>query len=256
MTALIVVLIVIVAVVVLIGGWAIGVYNQLVKLRNKVQESWRQIDVELNRRYELIPNLVETVKGYAGHESKTLENVIRLRNQAYSAASQGSGVPSQGRIEAETGLTQALHQIVATAEAYPELKADAGFRQLASELSSTEDRIANGRRYYNAVVGSYNTKIESFPQSFIASMGGFRPAGYFSASDPEVRQAPTVDFGNRSVQDHVITDEGADAGQLPSYNEGDQRQLGYNPPRPQADPYPNTYSQPDNFNQNRPMGGQ
>lgn len=256
MGALIIALIVIVAVVVLIGAWAIGVYNQLVKLRNKVQESWRQIDVELNRRYELIPNLVETVKGYASHETKTLENVIRLRNQAYGAASQGAGVPSQGRIEAETGLTQALHQIVATAEAYPELKADAGFRQLASELSATEDRIANGRRYYNAVVGSYNTKIQSFPQSFIASMGGFSPAGYFATSTPQARQAPTVDFGNRSVQDHVVTDGDSDAGQLPRYNEGELRQPGLNPPLTQADPYPSTYRQPDNLDQNPPTGGQ
>lgn len=220
MSSVLIIVIVLIVLVVGIIGWGVGAYNGLVKLRNQVEQAWRQIDVELNRRYDLIPNLVETVKGYASHESQTLERVIAMRNNAYQSAQ--AGASGEQRAAAENQLTGVLHQLIATAEAYPELRADAGFRQLASQLEETEDRIANGRRYYNAVVSSYNTKIQSFPNNILANMGGFKEAGYFEVRDTNVRQAPTVDFGNRSVQDHAVTDESRNSGELPSYTGQDR----------------------------------
>jgi LemA protein len=183
-----VVLVVVVAVVV----GTISMYNGLVKLRNRLQESWRQVDVELNRRYDLIPNLVQTVQGYAGFEQSTLRQVIELRNQAQALSA--SGRESQQRANAEGQLGAAVSNFLVTAEAYPELKANQNFQQLASELSQTEDRIANSRRYYNAIVGDYNTKIESFPSNLIAGSFKFQKAGYFEVNDPAMRAAQKVDF--------------------------------------------------------------
>lgn len=246
MNAFFIVLIVLIVLVVGVAAWGIGAYNGLVKLRNQVEQAWRQIDVELNRRYDLIPNLVETVKGYASHESQTLERVIAMRNNAYQSAQ--AGASGEQRAAAESQLTGVLHQLIATAEAYPELRADAGFRQLASQLEETEDRIANGRRYYNAVVSSYNTKIQSFPNNFLANLGGFKEAGYFEVRDTNVRKAPTVDFGNRSVQDHVVTDESRDSGELPSYTGQDRGQLskesGFSFPGANPAPQPLEQGQP------------
>ena len=191
MIAIIVIIVVLLAIV---AGLFIGPYNSLVGLRNKLQEAWRQVDVELNRRYDLIPNLVESVKGYATHEHNALADIISLRNQARQMDT-GAGA-SQQRAQVESQLTAALGGINALAEAYPNLKADAGFRQLSDQLAATEDRIANSRRYYNAVVGDYNTKVESFPSNIAASMFHFTQAAYFQADDPAVRQAPQVDFSN------------------------------------------------------------
>lgn len=170
--------------------YGIGGYNGLVRMRNLVEESWRQVDVELNRRYDLIPNLVETVKGYARHESGTLEEVVRLRNQA---AGMG-GAPSADRAGVEEQLSGAVRQLLVTVEAYPDLKANQNFVELQRQLADTEDRIANGRRYYNANVRNYNTRIESFPTNIIAGFGKFERATYFEVNDAAVRQAPKVSF--------------------------------------------------------------
>jgi len=185
------IIIVLIVLIVAVGGVAIAQYNGLVRLRNKLQESWRQVDVELNRRYDLLPNLVATVQGSARFEQSTLERVIALRNQAQAMAAGGDTV-QRGAVEGE--LTRAIGNIMVTAEAYPELKSTAGFQQLQGQLSQTEDRIANARRYYNAIVGDYNTKTEAFPSSIFAGMFNFKKAGYFEVDDPSIRQAPTVDF--------------------------------------------------------------
>lgn len=169
-------------------AWAIAQYNGLVRLRNLVQEAWRQIDVELQRRHDLIPNLVETVKAYAKHEKETFEQVTKARSMATAP---GSGPAEQAA--QENILTQALGRLIAVAEAYPELKADKNFQQLQLELTNTEDRIAAGRRFYNANVRTLNTKIETFPTNIIAGMFGFHRAEYFETDDA-ARTAPTVDF--------------------------------------------------------------
>ncbi|MCL2783247.1 MAG: LemA family protein [Propionibacteriaceae bacterium] len=186
------VIVVLIVLIVVVGGVAIAQYNGLVRLRNKLQESWRQVDVELNRRYDLVPNLVSTVQGSAKFEQSTLERVIALRNQARAMATGGGDTTQRSQVEGE--LTRAIGNIMVTAEAYPELKSTAGFQQLQGQLSQTEDRIANARRYYNAIVGDYNTKTESFPSSIFAGMFHFTKAGYFEVDDPSIRQAPTVDF--------------------------------------------------------------
>ncbi|MFT8396598.1 LemA family protein [Propionibacterium sp.] len=193
MGGLLIVLIVVVILVLVGLGLFIGPYNSLVRLRNTLQEAWRQVDVELNRRYDLIPNLVETVKGYATHEHNTLSDIISLRNQARQL--DAGAMPTQERSAIESQLSGAVGNLIVTAEAYPQLKADAGFRQLADQLAQTEDRIANSRRYYNAVVGNYNTKVESFPSNVSANMFHFEKAAYFQLDDPAMRATPQVNFG-------------------------------------------------------------
>lgn len=182
-------LIVLGAIVVITGIWAVATYNGFVRLRNLVQESWRQIDVELHRRHDLIPNLVETVKGYAAHERGVFDEVTTARA---AAASGGSGPAEQAAQENQ--LTAALGRLFAVAEAYPELRASENFAQLQAELTNTEDRIAAGRRFYNANVRALNTKVESFPANVIANMFSFTRAEYFEVEDPTVRAAPRVGF--------------------------------------------------------------
>ena len=164
-------------------------YNRFVRQRNLVQESWRQIDVELRRRHDLIPNLVETVKGYAAHERAVLENVTAARTAAVAA---GGGVAAQA--QAESALAGSLRGLFAVAENYPDLKAAGPFQQLQSQLAETEDRIAAGRRFYNGNVRALNTRVEAFPSSLVASMFGFRKAEYFEVDEPEVRAPVVVDF--------------------------------------------------------------
>ncbi|GAB3622690.1 hypothetical protein GCM10027418_07720 [Mariniluteicoccus endophyticus] len=195
MSSVILILLVIIAIAVILGVVGIGMYNGLVKMRNLIQESWRQIDVELNRRYELIPNLVETVRGYAAHERNTLEDITRLRNQAAAVASQEGAMPSQQRAETEEALSGAVRNLLVSVEAYPDLKSNQNFLHLQKELTDTEDRIAAGRRYYNANVREYNTKVESVPTNVIAGMAKFEKATYFEVKDPAARQAPDVNFG-------------------------------------------------------------
>jgi len=183
------VLVIVVVLIVLVALWVVASYNGFVKLRNIVEESWKQIDVELHRRYDLIPNLVETVKGYASHERGTFEAVT----QARAAASSPGSTPAE-QAQQENMLTGALRQLFAVAEAYPDLKANQNFLELQTQLTETEDRIAAGRRFYNANVRSLNTKVQSFPSNVIAGMFHFKEAEYFEAEDPTVRRAPEVRF--------------------------------------------------------------
>src|ERR1700730_2008490 len=165
------------------------IYNGLVSLRVQCDNAWADIDVQLKRRYDLIPNLVETVKGYAGHEKSTLEGVVAARSQAMSA--QGPAA----KAEAEGVLTAALRQVFALAEAYPQLKAVESFTQLQQSLNQIEDSVQNARRYYNAVVRDLNTKIVQFPSNIIAGMFNFKPREFFEISAPAEREVPKVSFG-------------------------------------------------------------
>ncbi|MCG6568542.1 LemA family protein [Tessaracoccus sp. ZS01] len=198
MDTLLIILAVLVVLALGVVLWGVAAYNGFVKSRNLIQESWRQIDVELNRRYELIPNLVETVRGYAAHERNTLEQITALRNQARALAGQSGGQPSQERAAVESELTQAVHNLLVSVEAYPDLKSNQNFMQLQRELTDTEDRIAASRRFYNANVRDYNTRIESVPSNVIAGFAKFEKATYFEVNDPMVRQAPDVNFGEIS----------------------------------------------------------
>jgi LemA protein len=184
-----IVLIIIVVLIVLVLLYGVLQYNGLIRLRNVVQESWRQIDVELKRRHDLIPNLVETVKGYASHERGTLEDVMKAR----SAAMNGAPSPAQAA-QSEGELTQALGRLMAVAEAYPDLKANQNFLALQTELSSTEDRIAAGRRYYNANVRELNTKVETVPSNIVAGFAHVTRMEYFEA-EAAAREVPSVSFG-------------------------------------------------------------
>ena len=167
---------------------AIYTYNSLVTKRVRVRNAWSQIDVQLKRRYDLIPNLVDTVKGYAAHESETLERVVQARNQAISA----TGVAQQA--EAENMLSGALRQLFALSEAYPNLKANENFARLQEELTSTENRIAFARQHYNDSAANYNTACQTFPNNLLAGMFGFKLEDFFELEEPEMREAPKVEF--------------------------------------------------------------
>jgi LemA protein len=196
-----VILVVVVALIALALLLFVAPYNSFVRLRNTIQESWRQVDVELNRRYELIPNLVETVRAYAAHERNTLEEVTRLRNQAATLAHQGGGdVPSEQRAQIEGALSGAVRNLMVSVEAYPDLKSNQNFLELQRELTDTEDRIAAGRRFYNANVRAYNTKVEQVPSNIVANLFHFEKATYFEVNDQAVRQAPDVNFGEISYR--------------------------------------------------------
>jgi len=174
-------------VVVAIAAYLIVTYNSLVGLRVRSENAWSDIDVQLKRRYDLIPNVVETVKGYAAHEKGTLEAVINARNRAMSA----QGPAAKG--EAEGMLTQALKSLFALAEAYPQLRAVESFTSLQKSLGEIEDHVQNSRRYYNAVVRDLNTKIAQFPSNLVASMFSFAPREFFEIAEAE-RAAPRVSF--------------------------------------------------------------
>ena len=180
--------IIVVVVVVLLVVFLIATYNRLVQLRNRIEAAWSQIDVQLKRRYDLIPNLVETVKGYAAHERETLEAVVQARQQAVSA----KGVEDQA--QAENMLTQTLRQLFAVAEAYPDLKANQNFLALQEELTGTEGRIAYARQFYNESVMSYDNALEKFPSNIVAGAFNFEPKEYFEA-EAGARENVSVDFG-------------------------------------------------------------
>ena len=180
-------LIVVLVIVVLLVLWVISTYNSLVSLRNKVKDQWAQIDTVLKRRFDLIPNLVETVKGYAKHESDTLEAVIAARNTYVSASA------PEDQMKADGELTKAISKLFALSEAYPELKANENFNSLQKELSETEDKIQYARQFYNDIVRKYNTKRETFPTVLIAGMLGFKEVNFFEASAEE-RQNVQVKF--------------------------------------------------------------
>ena len=180
-------LIIIAAVLVLLIFYVIGAYNDLVSLRNRVKDQWAQIDVLLKRRADLIPNVVETVKGYAAHEKETLDAVISARNKAVSAQT------PEDEMKADGELSQALGRLFALTEAYPDLKANTNFMQLQEELKNTEDKIAYARQFYNDSVLNYKNKIEMIPSNIIAGIFGFKPEPFFEVSDAD-REAPKVKF--------------------------------------------------------------
>ena len=169
--------------VVVIVIWALVTYNKLVRQRNQVRASWAQIDVQLKRRSDLIPNLVETVKGYAAHERGTLDAVVAARNSAVAAAS--AGAPPAARADAENAVTATLGRLFALAEAYPDLKANQNFLSLQGELSGTEDKIAYARQFFNSAVQTFNTSIETVPTNIIAGIGGFKTETLYEASGTE-----------------------------------------------------------------------
>ena len=186
-----IILIVVGAVVVVLGLSLAVSYNRFVSQRNLVAESWSQVDVELQRRHDLIPNLVATVKGYAAHEQQTLSAVTEAR----VAAEQAKSADPDTRATAENQLTKAVGSLVAVAENYPDLKASTNYLQLQNELVDTEDRIAAGRRFYNANVRAINTRVEAFPSSLIAGWFHFSKATYFPLDDPAARHAVQVNLG-------------------------------------------------------------
>jgi LemA protein len=184
-----IILLAVVALVVLVGLWFAATYNKFVNLRNRVANSWAQIEVQLKRRWDLIPNLVETVKGYAKHESGTLEAVIAARNAA--AATGGGDVAATA--QAENALSGALRQLFAVAEAYPDLKANQNYLQLQGELTETENKISFTRQFYNDTVMTYNIALQVFPAVLIAGMLNFKPEKQFEAEEAE-RAVPQVSF--------------------------------------------------------------
>ncbi|MDX6286237.1 MAG: LemA protein [Frankiales bacterium] len=209
-----VVVIVVLAVLALLILATIVSYNRFVRQRNLIQESWRQIDVELNRRHDLIPNLVETVRGYASHERGVFEAVTQARAAAQQTLQAGGAGPAaQG--QAEGILGQALGRLFAVAEAYPQLRANEQFIALQGQLTETEDRIAAGRRFYNANVRAMNTRVEAFPSSLIASMFNFEKAQYFEVEDPTTRAPVQVDFSAITGAPSVGTTPGADDARQP-----------------------------------------
>jgi LemA protein len=179
---------IIVAVVVVLALIVVYLYNKLVRLRNRTENAWAQVDVQLRRRYDLIPNLVETVKGYAAHEQQTFEEVTRAR----TAAQQAQGVEQQA--SAENALTAAIGRLFAVAEAYPQLRATENFQKLQDELSDTESKIAVSRQVYNDTVLTYDNAIQSVPTNLLAGAFGFESRPYFEIDEPAAREAPQVSF--------------------------------------------------------------
>jgi LemA protein len=175
-------------VIALIIIFLIGLYNSLVQLKVRADSAWSDIDIQLKRRHDLIPNIVETVKGYAAHEKGTFENIAKWRSAAMGATA------PEDRAQAENQLTGALRQLFAVAEAYPQLKASEQFTQLTQSLQEVEDAIQNARRYYNAVIRDYNTKIQTFPGNIFAGMFGFQPRQFFELTAPAEREVPQVKF--------------------------------------------------------------
>jgi len=192
-------LIVLVVPILFVLMFVIGAYNRLVALRNRYKNAYSQIDVQLKRRYDLIPNLVETAKGYIKHERDTLEAVIKARNIAYTASQSaatnpGDAASMKSLISAESGLSGALSRLMVVSEAYPDLKANQNMMQLTEELTSTENKVSFARQAYNDSVMSYNTSREVFPSNIIAGTFNFGPAELFVIDKPEQKEAPKVSF--------------------------------------------------------------
>jgi len=181
---------VVLGIVVILVLWVMGAYNGLVGLRNAVKNAWAQIDVQLKRRFDLIPNLIETVKGYAKHERETFEMVTKARNLAQQSAN--AGAAERGKVEGELGM--ALGRLLAIAEAYPELKANTNFLALQEELTSTENKISFSRQFYNDSVLKFNNKIQMFPSNVIAGMFNFKISEFFEVNVPEQKEPPKVKF--------------------------------------------------------------
>ncbi|MBQ3021155.1 MAG: LemA family protein [Bacilli bacterium] len=182
-----IILIVVIAMVVLLVFWYFKTYNALIELRNRKDDQFSQIDVQLKRRSDLIPNLVETVKGYAKHESDTLEEVIRARNEYNTART------NEDKMKASGEITQALNKLFALSEAYPDLKANTNFMSLQNDLKETEDKISVARQFYNDTVLTYNNKVETVPSNIVANIGGFKKSEFFQI-DEASKEAPKVKF--------------------------------------------------------------
>jgi LemA protein len=178
---------IIIVVIIIIVLWMISCYNSLVNLRNKVEEAFSTMDVYLKKRFDLIPNLVEIVKGYAKYESSTLENMVKLRGQAYNSMS------TEEKVEANNKLSGEISKLLAVAENYPDLKANENFRDLTAQLASVENDIANARKYYNAVVKEMNNKVQMFPSNIVANMFKFKTYSMFEANEAE-RENVKVQF--------------------------------------------------------------
>ena len=199
MSIALIILLVLLAIVVVLGLWVTGIYNSLVALRNRFKNAFAQIDVQLKRRYDLIPNLVEVAKGYMKHESSTLEAVIKARNIALAASQAAAANPADANAvkslgAAESGLGGALSRLMVVSEQYPDLKANQNMLQLTEELTSTENKVSFARQAYNDSVMTYNTTRETFPNVIFAGMFGFLPAELFKIDDPTERNAPKVSF--------------------------------------------------------------
>lgn len=211
-----VVVIVIVALLALLGiAFAVS-YNRFVRQRNLVRESWRQIDVELQRRHDLIPNLIETVRGYAAQERQVLEAVTQARSQAMQARTSGGAGPAQ-MAQAENQLQRSLGGLFAVAESYPQLESNQNFLELQRQLADTEDRVAAGRRFYNGNVRALNTRVEAFPSAMVAGAFHFQQEEYFEVDDPQVRGNVRVDFsgiGQDPSQPHPGAIGGVQPGQI------------------------------------------
>jgi len=180
--------IVIAAVAIAVLLWGVAIYNGLVRRKNVVAEAWSGIETQLKRRADLIPNLVETVKGYAAHERETFDELAKLRSQGQTQAD-----PAQ-RAQTEAAITAAIGRVMAVAESYPELKASANFQSLQTDLANVEEQINLARRYYNGAVRDFNVMIEQFPSNAIANFGGFKPAQFFQIEDAADRAVPKVSF--------------------------------------------------------------
>ena len=199
MSAVLIVLGVLLLVAVVLGLWVAGIYNSLVTLRNRFKNAFAQIDVQLKRRYDLIPNLVEVAKGYMKHESGTLEAVIKARNVAYAASQAAAANPAdvgavKNLLSAETGLAGAMSRLMVVSEQYPDLKANQNMMQLTEEMTSTENKISFARQAYNDSVMTYNTRRESFPTNILAGMFNFAEAALFQIENAAERAAPQVKF--------------------------------------------------------------
>ncbi len=199
MSIALIVLIALGALALILVMWVVGIYNKLVELRNRFKNAFAQIDVQLKRRYDLIPNLVEVAKGYMKHESSTLEAVIKARNIAHAASQAAAANPAdanamKGLMSAEAGLGGALSRLMVVSEQYPDLKANQNMMQLTEELTSTENKVSFARQAYNDSVMTYNTSRETFPAVVFAGMLGFLPAELFKIEDPTERNAPKVSF--------------------------------------------------------------
>jgi len=184
-------LLVLIVIAIVVFVFFIGAYNRLVTLRNKVQNAWKQIDVQLKRRHDLIPNLVNTVKGAMSFERETLEAVVTARNSAIAASASGSVAQTAA---AETQLTGALNKLLAVVEAYPDLKATGNVAQLQEELTATENKVSFARQFYNDVATQYNTAQQTFPSMLVAGMAGAAPAELWAITDDNERTVPTVDL--------------------------------------------------------------
>ena len=199
MSSTLIVLGVLLLIVVVLGLWIVGIYNTLVALRNRFKNAFAQIDVQLKRRYDLIPNLVETAKGYMKHESATLEAVIKARNIAHAASQAAAANPADGNamkglMSAEAGLGGALSRLMVVSEQYPDLKANQNMMQLSEELTTTENKVSFARQAFNDAVMSYNNRREMFPGSMVAGMFNFAAAQLLEIAKPQMRDAPQVKF--------------------------------------------------------------